>query len=86
MGWASGSSIADSVWDAIKKYIPKDKKLEVAKDIVEIFENQDCDTMHETQLWDIVKKKCPKCKGEGCIESDDLADCDKCNGEGEISK
>lgn len=47
MGWASGSEIADSVWDEFQKYIPNDKKGKVALELVGLFESNDCDTMQE---------------------------------------
>lgn len=56
MGWASGSGIAESVWDAVKKFIPKDKQREVASHLIDIFESEDCDTMQETSMWELVYK------------------------------
>lgn len=49
MGWASGSAIAESVWDSVRKHIPKDKRQKVAREIVEVFESEDCDTMDEAR-------------------------------------
>jgi len=49
MGWASGSAIAETVWDAVRKHIPKDKRQKVAREIVEVFESEDCDTMDEAR-------------------------------------
>jgi hypothetical protein len=49
MGWASGSEIAESIWDAVKKSIPKKDQKKVAKKIIEIFENNDCDTIEEAE-------------------------------------
>jgi putative lipoic acid-binding regulatory protein len=43
MGWASGSELADDVWKVVKKYIPKDKKKEVAIKIVDLFQDYDAD-------------------------------------------
>lgn len=83
MGWASGSGIAQNVWDEVKKYIPKDKQKTVAKSIIDIFEQEDCDTMQETTLWDLVFKTCPKCKGEGVINN---YACDKCEQYGHIER
>lgn len=49
MGWASGSAIAESVWDSVRKYIPKAKRQKVAREIVDVFESEDCDTMYEAE-------------------------------------
>ena len=49
MGWASGSELAEEIWDIVKKYIPKNKKKKVAKQLVEAFEDRDCDTMCEAE-------------------------------------
>lgn len=59
MGWGSGSEIADNIWDIIKRHIPEHSKVEVATEILDEFESRDCDTMQETQLWDIVMMRCP---------------------------
>ena len=34
MGWSGGTDIAQGVWKAVKKYIPEEKKKEVATKIV----------------------------------------------------
>jgi hypothetical protein len=47
MGWASGSELAEKVWNAVKKHIPKEHRKEVAGRIVDAFEAEDCDTMYE---------------------------------------
>jgi hypothetical protein len=49
MGWASGSELADGVWDAVKEHIPEEKKQEVALRIVNLFEGEDCDTLDECE-------------------------------------
>lgn len=64
MGWASGADIADNVWDIIKSYIPEHKKVDVASDLIDEFESRDCDTMQETQLWDIAMMRCPASMAE----------------------
>jgi hypothetical protein len=50
MGWASGSELAEEVWELVREYIPKRKREQVAKDLVNIFEDHDCDTMEEAEL------------------------------------
>lgn len=67
MGWNSGSGIAESVWNVIKTHIPKPDHREVAEELINIFESEDCDTMSETTLWEIVYKRCPKCDGTGTL-------------------
>lgn len=47
MGWSSGSELAGNIWGLISNYIPEDKKKEVAKDLIQLFEYRDCDTLHE---------------------------------------
>lgn len=49
MGWASGSIIAEQIWDLIKKEIPKNKQKKIAKKIIDIFESEDCDTIDEAE-------------------------------------
>jgi hypothetical protein len=48
MGWSGGSELAGKIWDAVKAYLPEDKKGEIAFTIVDAFEDEDCDTMQET--------------------------------------
>lgn len=63
MGWASGSQIADEIWDCIKKDLPKAKKRKLARLLIDTFESFDCDTMYE--CTDIIKaagyKQCEEC-------------------------
>lgn len=49
MGWASGSELAEDVWDTVRKYIPVKNRRRVARKIVDLFEQQDCDTIHECE-------------------------------------
>ncbi len=50
MGWASGSSLAEEVWDAVRKLVPAGrKKMQAARKIIEAFEHCDCDTIHECE-------------------------------------
>lgn len=49
MGWASGSELAEIVWDATRPYIhEKDRKI-VANAVIDAFEDKDCDTMDECE-------------------------------------
>lgn len=43
MGWCTGSYMADDIWDRIKNYIPEENKRQVAKEIVDIFCEEDAD-------------------------------------------
>lgn len=47
MGWASGSQIAEDVWDTVRKHIPVKNRKRIAREIVSIFEDADCDTLEE---------------------------------------
>jgi hypothetical protein len=43
MGWANGSYLANSVWHAIEEYVLQDKRQEVARAIVDLFNKYDAD-------------------------------------------
>jgi len=50
MGWASGSELAEQVWDAVRGFIPKgEPRVQAARDIIDLFEAQDCDTIDEAE-------------------------------------
>lgn len=49
MGWASGSELADNLWFMLRKYVPADKRKDVARKFIAHFEDYDCDTMHECE-------------------------------------
>ena len=52
MGWASGSSLAEKVWVVVRPFVPTEDRREVARHIIDCFEDEDCDTMDEaTTLW-----------------------------------
>lgn len=48
MGWSSGSYLAEETWDLVRKYVPEEKRMEVAHSILELFSNHDADG------WDIL--------------------------------
>lgn len=50
MGWAGGSEVASDVWKLVRPHIPAAKRRAVAKKLIKVFENQDCDTMEEAEL------------------------------------
>lgn len=84
MGWASGSGLAQEVWDSVKAYIPKRKKAEVAREIIAAFEQEDADTMQEAEeLWDAAFERC------ACWDPviyDFNQDCTTCDGLGWIER
>lgn len=47
MGWASGADLAEEVWKAVRKRMPKEHRQEVARKIVDAFENHDADTLDD---------------------------------------
>jgi hypothetical protein len=50
MGWASGSQLAEDVWDLVRHYIPPGElRAKTARRIVDLFERMDCDTIDEAQ-------------------------------------
>lgn len=56
MGWASGSRLADEIWDLVEGYVPDEKKAELAVLIIDEFESMDCDTMYETGMYEFALK------------------------------
>lgn len=50
MGWASGSEIAEDIWKLVRVHIPRKERKDIANQIIEIFEDKDCDTMEEAEL------------------------------------
>lgn len=49
MGWASGSSLAEDIWDLIKNDLkPKQRKI-IASGLIDLFEDMDCDTIDECE-------------------------------------
>lgn len=58
MGWGSGSEIARQVWDSAKGYLNPKQKKAFARDLIDIFEGNDCDTMCECdEIQDAAKGK-----------------------------
>jgi hypothetical protein len=49
MGWASGSELAEDIWTLVRKYIPKRVRKRVARKLIDLFENRDCDTIDECE-------------------------------------
>ena len=49
MGWASGSQLAEDVWDIVRPVVPQKNRKELAIEIVRLFEDHDCDTLDEAR-------------------------------------
>lgn len=49
MGWAGGSILAKDLWSLVRYYIPVSERKLVARQFVEFFEKEDCDTIYEAQ-------------------------------------
>lgn len=49
MGWATGSELAQALWEDIKKILTDEQKKKVKKAIIKNFEDYDCDTMEEVE-------------------------------------
>jgi hypothetical protein len=43
MGWCNGSEISIDVWDIVREYIPKDKRKELATEMLDLFTGYDAD-------------------------------------------
>lgn len=64
MGWAAGSELADAVWNTIKKDIRESRRKKIAQKLIEAFQDQDCDMLEETRLWDIAELPRDEDKGD----------------------
>jgi hypothetical protein len=53
MGWASGSSILDTIAYAVLPLISPEERDDVATKLIDVFENEDCDTVYECRNPDI---------------------------------
>jgi hypothetical protein len=49
MSWIGGASLANGVWEIVRKRISKSKRQEVAEELFELFESHDCE-IDETLL------------------------------------
>ncbi len=50
MGWCSGADLADELWKTVVKFIPKDKRQDVAREWVDAFEGLDADTVRRETI------------------------------------
>jgi hypothetical protein len=52
MGWASGSQLAERVYEHIRPWIPPNRRRQVAQYILDQFEGEDADDFdYDTHLW-----------------------------------
>ena len=65
MGWASGSIIAEELWDAIRESLPAGiVRRAFAQKFIDVFRNYDCDTIEEAEnLMNDAYDPCPGCSG-----------------------
>lgn len=49
MGWCGGAAIANDVWAMVREYIPVARRREIARKIIDRFEDEDADTMDEAE-------------------------------------
>lgn len=47
MGWSSGSSLFSGIIDVLKKTVDDDSRHQIYEELIELFEDQDCDTLSE---------------------------------------
>ena len=50
MGWCNGSELAQAVWALVRQYIPLDVRPAIAREVIDRFEDEDCDTMYEAEV------------------------------------
>lgn len=48
LGWSRGSDLFESIIDSLSEYVDDDDtRVSIYKDLIEVFENFDCDTLNE---------------------------------------
>jgi hypothetical protein len=65
MGWSGGSEMAEEIWRLVGGKIAKPHRKRVARALISIFENQDCDTIDECDAL---------CKAAGRTWNDETGD------------
>lgn len=53
MGWAYGSELLEMVARTTMPYIPEGDRPSVARELIDAFEDRDCDTVYEVDQEDI---------------------------------
>ena len=52
MGWAGGTQVCIDVWNAVRKYIPENKRVQALEKVVEALRDADWDCMYEIEdVW-----------------------------------
>lgn len=49
MGWASGSELAENIWNLFRDFVPKDTRKQIALKLINLFKGRDCDTIDECE-------------------------------------
>ncbi len=49
MGWASGSRVANAIWDGVKEHLTEESRAPVATAIIKALREQDWDTLNESR-------------------------------------
>lgn len=47
MGWAGGSEVGNRLWDRLRPILSEEHRKEMAEFIIQILEDEDCDTLDE---------------------------------------
>lgn len=77
MGWCGGGQLAANIWNEVRDFIPLKLRMEVGREIINLFEKEDCDTIHEAEVLceDALYWKCIDC-GELLMDNKSL--CEVC--------
>lgn len=54
MGWASGGGLFEDVWLRIRNLLPAEQRVEIAKQLIQAFENYDCDVLGDYEIDEYV--------------------------------
>lgn len=72
MGWSSGSEIMSLIIQGVKDKMDPEDRDSFYKDLIEYFENEDCDTLYECLEQDIVFDKAYKSYSTGLDVEEEL--------------
>ena len=50
MGWASGGQLFEDVWITVRNRIPKEQRVEIARELIQLFEGRDCDVLGDYEI------------------------------------
>lgn len=67
MGWASGSGLFASVWEAVRDYVPVELRDERVEYLLWLFRQEDCDTLDECvcEEWPEVEQALERLRTKG---------------------